>query len=155
MSLRRLVIAGLLSVFASAASCGAENAGANANSLTIVSATGEHRFAVEIADDDEERRIGLMHRKSMPENAGMLFDFGPDVAVRSMWMKNTLIPLDMAFIDAKGRIVRIAADATPRSLASISSGAPVLAVLEVNGGRFKALGVREGDYVRHPLFGSP
>jgi len=155
MSLRRLVFAGLFSIFASAASCAAEKGGENGNSLTIVSSTGEHRFAVEIADDDEERRIGLMYRKSMPENAGMLFDFGPDLAVRSMWMKNTLIPLDMAFIDKDGRIVRIAEDTTPRSLASISSGAPVLAVLEVNGGRFEALGVKEGDYVRHPLFRNP
>ncbi len=155
MSIRRLLCVGLFSLFASAASCAPIDGPDNGDVLTIVTATGEHRFEVEIADDDEERRIGLMYRTSLPENAGMLFDFGPETAIRSMWMKNTLIPLDMAFIDQNGRIVRIAAETTPRSLASISSGAPVLAVLEVNGGRFEALGVKEGDLVRHRLFEKP
>ena len=119
--------------------------------LVVVSDTGEHRFVVELADDDEERRVGLMHRTELAENAGMLFDFEETQPV-SMWMKNTLISLDMAFIDKDGVIRRIAAETTPRSLESISSGVPVIAVLEVNGGLFERLGVEEGDRVRHPMF---
>lgn len=154
MLLRRILAASFIAVFASAASCAptGRDASGGASSLVIASADGEHRFDVEIADTDEERAIGLMHRTSLPEDAGMLFDFRQDISEHSMWMKNTLIPLDMAFIAADGRIVRIAANTTPRSLASIRSGEPVAAVLEVNGGRFEALGVREGDLVRHAIF---
>ena len=151
---RRFILLALFALFGSAASCAPGIPGnASGETLTIKSATGAHEFLVEIADTDEERRIGLMHRTSMPENAGMLFDFRHDISEHSMWMKNTLIPLDMAFIAADGRIARIAADTTPMSLASITSGEPVAAVLEVNAGRFAALGVKEGDYVRHPIFG--
>lgn len=156
MLLRRLILAGLFAAFSSAASCAPRDVGtvqAKTEKLTIGAAGGEARFDVEIADTDEERRIGLMYRTSLPENGGMLFDFSRENSVQSMWMKNTLIPLDMAFIAKDGRIVRIEAMTTPRSLASISSGEPVAAVLEVNGGRLEALGVKAGDIVRHPLFG--
>lgn len=156
MTARRVLIGGLLAALLGATAC-APNHGRSAptDKLVVRSASGEHEFTVEIADTDEEREIGLMYRTSMPENAGMLFDFRHDVREHSMWMKNTLIPLDMAFIAADGRIVRIAAMTTPRSLSSISSGAPVAAVLEVNGGRLATLGVKEGDLVRHPVFGEP
>lgn len=119
--------------------------------LVIVTDEGEHRFQVEFADDDDERRTGLMYRTEMARDAGMLFDFGEPQPV-SMWMKNTLIPLDMAFIDEDGVIRRIAPMTTPRSLESIRSGALVVAVLEVNGGVFEELGVEAGDRVRHPMF---
>lgn len=154
MSFRRLVLLGLLAMFASAASCAPRNAGqgAGAEKLTIVTERGDAHFMVEIADSDEERRIGLMYRTALPDNGGMLFDFSHEDSFQSMWMKNTLIPLDMAFIAKDGRIVRIASMTTPRSLASISSGEPVAAVLEVGGGRLEALGVKAGDTVRHPLF---
>ena len=122
------------------------------NAVIIETDEGERRFTVELADDPEERRVGLMHRTDLAEDAGMLFDFGDEPQIQSMWMKNTLIPLDIAFIDEEGVIRRIAADATPRSLESIPSGAPVIAVLEVNGGAFARLGIEEGDRVRHPMF---
>jgi hypothetical protein len=96
-----------------------------------------------------------MHRTSLAENSGMLFDFRPRNEIQSMWMKNTLIPLDMAFIGADGRIVKIAEMTTPRSLQSIRSEAPAVAVLEVNGGKLSALGVKPGDLVRHPIFDNP
>lgn len=155
MVLRRIVVIGLFAVFVSAASCAPkrDSLAPETERLTVATAGGEVHFDVEIANTDEERRIGLMYRTNLPENGGMLFDFTHEEAVQSMWMKNTLIPLDMAFIRKDGRIVRIAAMTTPRSLASISSGAPVVAVLEVGGGRFEALGVKEGDLVRHPIFG--
>lgn len=151
---RRILVVGLMAVLASAASCAPQSIRQGLDEVAISAATGEHRFKVEIADSDEERALGLMYRTELAEDAGMLFDFSDDVREHSMWMKNTLIPLDMAFIGGDGRIVRIAAKTTPRSLTSISSGAPVAAVLEVKGGRFEALGVREGDIVRHPLFGN-
>ncbi len=157
MAAWRILLIWLFAMLASAASCAPTKSGvaAKAGELVILSASGEHRFEIELADTDEERAIGLMYRTSMPENAGMLFDFGPESVVHSMWMKNTLIPLDMAFIAEDGRIVKIAANTTPRSLTSISSGEPVLAVFEVNGGRLETLGVNAGDIVRHPIFDRP
>ena len=154
MLLRRLVVVGLFAAFASAASCAPRDLGPGTKSekLTISTEGGAASFTVEIADTDEERRIGLMYRTKLPENGGMLFDFTHENRVQSMWMKNTLIPLDMAFIAKDGRIVRIEAMTTPRSLASISSGEPVAAVLEVAGGRLAASGVKAGDTVRHSLF---
>lgn len=123
----------------------------NAETVTIYSDTDEHKFFIELADEDEERRLGLMYRTEMAEDAGMLFDFKSPQPI-SMWMKNTLIPLDMAFIDADGIIKRIAANTTPRSLTSIHSGARVIAVLEVNGGTFERLNIKEGDRVEHAIF---
>lgn len=128
--------------------------GPSENVAVIVADSGKHRFNVEIADEAEEVSLGLMHRTELAENAGMLFyfkDFEEPQPI-SMWMKNTLIPLDMAFIDADGVIVRIAANTTPRSLEPIPSGEPVMAVLEVNGGTFARLGIERGDRVRHPVF---
>ncbi len=154
-ALHRILVIWLIAAFASAASCAPKgDRQAGLGEVFISTSTGEHRFQVEIADTDEERTLGLMYRTEMADNAGMIFDFTHDVREHSMWMKNTLIPLDMAFIGGDGRIVRIAAETTPRSLTSIRSGAPVAAVLEVKGGRFEALGVQEGDIVRHPLFGN-
>ena len=154
MVFRRLVLFGLFAAFASAASCAPRDAGpgASVQNLSITTARGDANFQVELADTDEERRIGLMYRTTLPENGGMLFDFSHEDRAQSMWMKNTLIPLDMAFIAKDGRIVRIAAMTTPRSLASIGSGEPVAAVLEVGGGRLEGLGVKAGDTVHHPLF---
>jgi uncharacterized membrane protein (UPF0127 family) len=151
---RRFLLLVLAGLFASSASCSpgaapTENAG---QKLVIESGGRTHEFNVELADTDDERRVGLMYRTEIPANGGMLFDFGPTPQPVSMWMKNTLIPLDMAFIANDGRIVRIAAETTPRSLTSIASGEPVVAVLEVDGGRLAALGVRPGDVVRHALF---
>ncbi len=141
----------MMPVIASCAEGGGALFGGGDSVVIVVTGEGEHRFRVELADDDEERRIGLMYREHMDADTGMLFDFGEPQAV-SMWMKNTLIPLDMAFIKADGEIHRIAAMTTPRSLESIASGAPVTAVLEVNGGVFAALGIEAGDRVRHPIF---
>ena len=94
--------------------------------------------------------MGLMHRKELAERRGMLFDFKQEQPV-SMWMKNTLIPLDMLFIRADGTIARIAANTVPLSTATIPSNEPVLAVLEIAGGAAKRLGIAPGDRVAHSI----
>lgn len=109
-----------------------------------------HIFKVEAAVTPETRALGLMFRREMAADSGMLFDFGQNQPV-SMWMKNTLIPLDMLFIDAEGRVVNIAERTVPGSLAGIASNGPVRFVLEVNGGTAARLGLKPGDRVHHPL----
>jgi uncharacterized membrane protein (UPF0127 family) len=156
-TMRAFALAAAAAMFATGASCAREGAAtapaaAAENLLTIVSGERDHRFRVELAKTDEERAQGLMFRTELADDAGMLFDFGPTPRAVSMWMKNTLIPLDIAFIAEGGRIARIAAMTTPRSLTSIPSGEDVIAVLEVRGGRLGELGVKEGDVVRHPMF---
>jgi uncharacterized membrane protein (UPF0127 family) len=119
--------------------------------LTIVSGNGKHAFQVEVAKNDADRAQGLMYRRNMAPDHGMLFDFAR-VQPISMWMQNTYIPLDMLFIRPDGTIARIAENAEPLSTRTIPSGEPVLAVLEVNGGTAARLGVKPGDRVEHPLF---
>ena len=122
--------------------------------LTIATGTGErHVFTVEVADDDKEREVGLMHRKYLPTLWGMLFQFG-EPRVVSMWMKDTYIPLDMLFIDAEGTITKIARQTEPFSLQPIASIGRVTAVLEVAGGTCNRLMIAEGDKVLHPYFGT-
>ncbi len=120
--------------------------------LTIRTSDGKaHAFTVELAQNDDEREYGLMNRPSMPADHGMLFDFGKDQPVY-MWMKNTLIPLDMVFIDRMGRVAGIAARAVPESAEIIASPGPVRAVLELNGGVADRLGLKVGDQIDHPIF---
>jgi uncharacterized membrane protein (UPF0127 family) len=120
--------------------------------LVIEGADGRrHRFTVELADTDERRAYGLMFRRSMPADEGMIFDFKEDRPV-SMWMRNTLIPLDMLFIDRTGRVVNIHQRAVPHDETSITSEGPVRGVLELNGGTAARLGLKPGDLVRHQMF---
>ncbi|MFL6859738.1 MAG: DUF192 domain-containing protein [Sphingomicrobium sp.] len=114
--------------------------------LTIESGRSKHRFTVEVAATPEQQQMGLMNRSALAPDRGMIFPFdAPRQA--SFWMKNTLIPLDMIFIRADGRIGRIAANAVPQSLDPVPSGQPIAAVLEIRGGRSAELGIREGDRV--------
>ncbi len=121
--------------------------------LVIQTAKGPVRFMVEMATAWPQQERGLMFRKSLAPNAGMLFDFGKEQE-ESFWMKNTLIPLDMLFIKANGRIARIAANAKPLSTDGIPSYEPVRAVLEIAGGRAAELGLKPGDLVRNVAFGN-
>ena len=104
----------------------------------------EERLEVEIASDDPSRSRGLMFRTALPETAGMIFVF-PDESLRSFWMKNTLIPLDMLFIDAKGVVVGVVENAEPRTLTSRSVEGDSKYVLEVGGGWCSRHGVAAGD----------
>ncbi|MXQ12537.1 DUF192 domain-containing protein [Microvirga makkahensis] len=121
-------------------------------SLSIVTQGGQKRsFQVEVARNDADRAQGLMFRRSMAPDRGMLFDFGRVEPV-SMWMQNTYLSLDMLFIRQDGTIARIAANTEPLSTRTISSGEPVLAVLELNAGTAAELGIKPGDRVEHPIF---
>ena len=112
---------------------------------------GQARFTVELADDPDERAQGLMFRETMATSAGMLFIYdAPQHA--SFWMKNTLLPLDMIFVDASGVVTRIHENAIPQDTTPIDGGAGVLAVLEINGGLAAALGINPGSQLRHPEF---
>jgi uncharacterized membrane protein (UPF0127 family) len=126
---------------------------ADPHTLEIASKTGVHAFSVEIAQNDAERAKGLMYRKELPEGQGMLFDFQHEQEV-GFWMENTYIPLDMIFIRADGRILRIAENTEPLSTRIIPSGGPVRGVLEVIAGTARKLGIAAGDRVAHPIFGA-
>jgi uncharacterized membrane protein (UPF0127 family) len=112
---------------------------------------GAHKFTVELADDDEERGIGLMHRGQMAADHGMLFDFFSPRRV-GFWMRNTFIPLDMLFVKSDGEIVSIIENVRPHSETPVGPDRPVRAVLELNGGTVKKLGLKVGDVVRHAAF---
>ncbi len=105
-------------------------------------------FQVEIASKPADLERGLMFRKTLPDRHGMLFIFPQESVVR-FWMKNTYVPLDMIFIDAKGTVVKIAADAVPLSTADISSDVPALTVLEVPAGSAKKYGIYKGNKVSY------
>jgi uncharacterized membrane protein (UPF0127 family) len=116
--------------------------------LAIESDGKQHRFVIEIARTPEQSQQGLMFRAKMAPDAGMLFLYDPPQNT-SMWMFQTLIPLDMLFIGADGRVVNIHERAVPGSTATISSAGPVRAVLELNGGTVARLKLKPGDRVRH------
>ena len=121
--------------------------------LDIVNAGGNHHFAVEVMRTDAERAKGLMFRRFMPEDRGMLFDFKEEQPVM-MWMKNTYIPLDMIFVSRKGAVVSVARNAEPLSERTIPSGGPAYAVIEVNAGVASKFSIQPGDVVHHPMFGN-
>jgi len=112
---------------------------------------GQARFTVELADDDQERAQGLMNRESMPMSAGMLFVY-PSPRLAGFWMKDTLIPLDMIFLDRTGTVTYVHHEAVPLDETPIIGGDRVLAVLEINGGLARQMGIAEGSQIRHPAF---
>ena len=108
---------------------------------------GQARFSVEVADTAAEREKGLMFRQSMASSAGMLFVY-PAPQHAYFWMKNTLIPLDMVFVDATGRVNAVQSDAVPGDLTPIDGGADVAFVLEINAGLSRAMGIAPGAQMR-------
>ncbi|MEM6386303.1 MAG: DUF192 domain-containing protein [Pseudomonadota bacterium] len=114
---------------------------------------GQARFTVEVADTPSERSLGLMHRESMPQSAGMLFVYDAPQRV-SFWMRNTLIPLDMVFLDEKGLVASIHENAVPLDETSIFGGDHIQYVLEINGGLAARLGIIVGSELRHPALGN-
>lgn len=122
--------------------------------LVIVTRDGKpHDFSVEMALTPEQQTVGLMFRPTVPADGGMLFDWG---AARDsqMWMRNTVAPLDMVFINADGSIRRIVENTVPQSLAIIDSRGPVRATLELAAGTTERLDIRVGDKVQQRIFGN-
>ena len=152
---RRFFLAAPIVLAAAAASAqqGASDFQFKRSSLVVVTGGREIKFDVDLALDDVQRARGLMFREKLGPYEGMLFDFYKEAPV-SFWMKNTLIPLDMIFIAADGTIRSIHANAVPHSTETIPSQFPVRAVLEINGGSAKLLGIKPGDKVLHPIFGN-
>lgn len=114
--------------------------------ITISDGKDSVVFCAHPADDEESRVTGLMFQKTLPEKAGMVFNFG-EVQIVNMWMRNTILPLDMIFFDDAGRVVNIAMNTKPFSLDIISSEKPSKFVLEVNAGVAKKFGLTVGDRV--------
>ncbi len=122
--------------------------------LVIVTSDGvKHPFNVEMAISNDQQMTGLMFRPSVPADGGMLFDWGQS-RDSAMWMKNTISSLDMLFINGDGTVRRIAENTTPRSLATISSGGPVRATLELAAGTAARLHIQVGDKVEQRIFGN-
>lgn len=122
--------------------------------LTVETQDGQaHHFTVELALTDEARTRGLMFRRELAPDKGMLFVF-PDSDRRSFWMRNTYIPLDIIFIRRNGRIANIVENAEPETLTPRESKGRASAVLEIPGGRAAELGIGPGDLVRHSLLGT-
>lgn len=115
--------------------------------------TGRHELSVEVAVDDRARQRGLMFREELGPDEGMLF-FYDRPQIGSVWMKNTLIPLDILFIKADGSVAKIVRNAVPGSLAPMRSGVQVSAFLEIPGGRAEELGVEPGSTLHHLVFGN-
>jgi len=143
-------VASIVGVAAMGVSSGLAHA-QSAAKLVIQTKAGQMHMDVDVASSRAELSRGLMFRRSMPENYGMLFDYKRPQVV-TMWMKNTFIPLDMVFLDTDGIVVHLVERTVPLSTKTISSNVPVRAVLEINAGISNRIGLRRGDRVYHPMF---
>ena len=117
---------------------------------TVATDTAKVRFQVELAITAQDKAQGLMHRETLPDRAGMLFIY-PNPQPVSFWMRNTLIPLDMIFIDDQGRVARVHHNAVPLDETPIYGGDAIKAVLEINAGLAKKYGISDTSTVMHPL----
>ena len=154
---RRAVLAGLAGASLAAAcrisTARAELASFPKSKLVIETASGKYNFNIELALSQPQMAQGLMFRRALAPDAGMLFDYGEPQPI-AMWMKNTLIPLDMVFIGKDGKVVDFHERAVPMSLDTIEPKVPARAVLEVNAGTVQRLGLQVGDTVHHAFFGN-
>jgi uncharacterized membrane protein (UPF0127 family) len=130
-------------------SAGAGQAACAPDTVELRGPSGVQRFSVEVADTAATRSKGLMLRKHMPSSSGMLFVY-PDPTHAVFWMKNTLIPLDMIFVDQNGVVQMVHPMARPHDETPIFSGQSIKFVLEINGGIAASLGIDAGSQMRHP-----
>jgi uncharacterized membrane protein (UPF0127 family) len=150
----RAVFAALFFVFVNVLSCAVIPSGVAAfekKPLAIITATGRHEIVVEVASKPHELRQGLMFRRSLGANEGMLFLY-PRPQEIQMWMKNTYISLDMVFIREDGTVLRVERDTEPFSLRTIKSGGPAIAVIELLAGSADRLGIKSGDKIEYATF---
>jgi uncharacterized membrane protein (UPF0127 family) len=152
---RQALRLGALAIFSLLAGVSAQAADEDfpVSTLTIRTAHGRASFSIRIADTAARQELGLMYQTRLAADEGMLFP-QTQPRVMSMWMKNTYLPLDMLFIDSRGRIVCLLANTQPQSLEILSCGKPVKAVLEIGGGEAADHGIRLGDQVMHSYFRS-
>ena len=122
-----------------------------AQTLQIDTTSGRHAFSIELVRSRADMERGLMFRKSMPADHGMLFDFQKAQPI-AMWMKNTYLALDMVFVSPEGRVTHVAENAVPMSEEIISSDGPAMAILELNAGVASKIGVKPGDVVHASIF---
>lgn len=148
-----LALAVILLAFVGATPAAGDDGFATSAVVIDTAAGGHYRFTVEMAVTVDQQRRGLMYRRKLAPDAGMLFVF-PQQQTTSFWMKNTFLTLDMIFIGEDGVVAGVHAGAVPLSEAAIPSPGPVKAVLEIGGGIAARLGVRRGDIVRHETFGN-
>ena len=146
----RMRVAGVVLAAGFAGAVPAVAADCTVDHVQIRGGFGQAAFSVEIADTDDERALGLMHRATMPRFAGMLFVWDRPQPRTVFWMENTLIPLDMLFIDATGVIRAVHENAVPMDRTPIDGGADVQYVLEINGGMAARLHLQAGAELRHP-----
>lgn len=152
--LRNTALLAAAVMIAWAASAGAQGTAVfEQTTLDIETAQGRQPFNIELALTPAQQSQGLMFRRKMAADAGMLF-FHQRERVATMWMRNTILPLDMLFIATDGRVVHIVERTVPQSLTTISAGRPVRAVLELNAGTVRRLAIKSGDRLIHPLFGN-
>lgn len=145
----------LVGVFAGCSRTGIADDGLQRIALTIVTTGGaRHDYQVEVAQTPDEQAMGLMYRRAMERDRGMIFPFSP-ARPASFWMANTYIPLDMIFIRGDGRIESIIADVEPLSENQRRSLGPVAAVLELNAGEAARIGAQAGDTVEYDVGGLP
>lgn len=149
---RRGLLSGLGAVgFGLAGAGSASAAGRKPETVEVLAGKGRARFQVEIAATPAEQARGLMRRKSLAPDRGMLFIYKRPQTV-AYWMKNTLIPLDIIYIAPNGRVLSIVRNARPLDETPLPSGGLVLGVLEIAGGRAAELGILPGDRVLHRIF---
>jgi len=139
-----------LTAIALAAGISCSSLAGEATELTVYTTKGEVSLNVELATTPQQRQIGLMNRETLKPHDGMLFLF-PTPHDYSFWMKNTMIPLDMLFVNAAMQIVHIEANATPYTLSTHASGQQVVAVIELDGGRAAREGIAVKDHIRYVL----
>jgi uncharacterized membrane protein (UPF0127 family) len=144
-------ISAVAALFVAASFCAQASPACDPDTAILMTADGAHAVRIEIADDPSEQARGLMFRSSMAEDAGMLFVFDPPRPA-SFWMHNTMIPLDMIFIDDSGRVESIVERRDTYSDRVSQSKGSVRAVLEINAGRSRELGLEPGDRVMHGAF---
>jgi uncharacterized membrane protein (UPF0127 family) len=160
---RRAFIAAGLALAAAGAACAAPRQSPDActvgqaelkplQPLTLETDKGRYAFRVEDADTDSKRETGLMCRKALAADRGMLFDFKRSTDNVAFWMRNTLIPLDIVFIRPDGRVLSIARNARPLDETPLPAGGKVRAVLELAAGRAAEIGLMPGDKVVHRIF---
>jgi hypothetical protein len=135
------------------AGCSARPPGPQSGLPVVAVQVGQKTYQCEVATDDASRRQGLMHRQSMPEDHGMLFAF-PYEQVLYFWMKNTLIPLDIVYLNRDGKVVAIR-QMRPLNESSVGSKEPAQYAIELNAGQAEKAGVKEGDIIRLPQIPEP